>query len=155
VVTVTGTTGEAGYGGWAAGPVFVKVMTEALRRTGVPRDVPQEIEELEAKEKPAAKDKNLQADDLSLAELSTPLTPDEMREASGGDAAAAEADQSADPSPPKVPDFVGKTVKDVMMAAAANNIDVEMLGDGLARSQNPAAGSVLIPGEHVRVRFAR
>jgi cell division protein FtsI (penicillin-binding protein 3) len=155
VVTISGTTGLAGYGGSAAGPVFVKVMTEALRRTGVPRDVPQEIEELEAKEKSVTKDKNNQADDLSLAELSTPLTPDEMREARGGDAAAAEADLSADPSAPRVPDFVGKTVKDVMVAAAANNLDVEMLGDGLARSQNPAAGSVMIPGEHIRVRFAR
>jgi cell division protein FtsI (penicillin-binding protein 3) len=155
VVTISGTTGLAGYGGSAAGPVFVKVMTEALRRTGVPRDVPQEIEELAAKEKSTAKDKSNQADDLALAELSTPLTPEEMQEARGGDAAAAEADQSADPSAPRVPDFVGKTVKDVMFEAAAENLDLDMLGDGLARSQSPAAGSVLIPGEHIRVRFAR
>jgi hypothetical protein len=30
-----------------------------------------------------------------------------------------------------------------------------MLGDGLAREQNPAAGAALNPGEHIRVRFAR
>ena len=155
VVTVTGTTGEAGYGGWAAGPVFVKVMNEALRRMGVPRDVPEEVEELEAKERNASKDKKKQADDVSLAELSTPLTADEMKAASGAPETEDPADESADPSAPRVPDFVGKTVKDVMVAAAENNIDVEMLGDGLARSQNPAAGSVLIPGEHIRVRFAR
>jgi cell division protein FtsI (penicillin-binding protein 3) len=156
VVTITGTTGEAGYGGTAAGPVFVKVMTEALRRMGVPRDVPLEIEELEAKQRLAEKNKNKQADDVSLAELSTPLTEDEMKAASGGtEAVASDMDESADPTAPKAPDFVGKTVKDVMMQAAADGVDVDMLGDGVARSQNPRAGSVLIPGEHIRVRFAR
>jgi cell division protein FtsI (penicillin-binding protein 3) len=154
VVTVTGTTGEAGYGGWAAGPVFVKVMDEALRRMNVPRDVPEEIEELEAKQRDATKDKRKRADDVSLAELSTPLTADEMKAASG-DSQPEDAEESADPVAPRVPDFVGKTVKDVMVEAAGNNLQVEMLGDGLARSQNPAAGSVLIPGEHIRVRFAR
>lgn len=154
-VTITGTTGLAGYGGSAAGPVFVKVMTEAFRRMGVPRDVPLEVEEMEAKERLAEKNKNKQADDVSLAELSTPLTEDEMKAASGGPDAASDTDESADPSAPKAPDFTGKTVKDVMMEAAAEGIQVDMLGDGVARSQNPQAGSVLIPGEHIRVRFAR
>jgi hypothetical protein len=55
----------------------------------------------------------------------------------------------------KVPDFVGKTVKDVMQEAAAGGIQVDMLGDGLARTQEPTAGALLLPGEHIRVRFAR
>ena len=156
VVTVTGTTGEAGYGGWAAGPVFVRVMDEALRRMNVPRDVPQEIEEIEAKARSAEKDKKKEVDDVSLAELSTPLSADEMKEASGaGEGEDVSAEESADPSAPRVPDFAGKTVKDVMMEAAANNFQVEMQGDGIARSQDPAAGSLLIPGERIRVRFAR
>jgi cell division protein FtsI (penicillin-binding protein 3) len=156
VVTITGTTGEAGYGGWAAGPVFVKVMTEALRRAGVPRDVPQEIEELEAKQREPAKGKRKQADDVSLAELSTPLSEEEMKAATGiTDTAESDTDENVDPSAPKVPDFVGKTIKDVMVEAAADGIEVDMAGDGVARSQNPQPGSVLIPGEHIRVRFAR
>jgi len=159
VVTVAATTGEAGYGGWAAGPVFVNVMNEALRRMGVPRDVPEEIEELEAKERSTEKDRKKQADDVSLAYLSTPLTAEEMQAASGeglDDASGNEgADTQLDANGPKAPDFTGKTVKDVMTEAAASNLDVEMLGDGLARSQNPPAGSVLSPGERIRVRFAR
>lgn len=156
LVTIEGTTGLAGYGGTAAGPVFVKVMTEALRRMNIPRDVPQEIEELEAKEKSPAKDKSAQTDDDSLASLSTPLTKDEMEAASGSsNAAATDTDESADPTAPKVPDFVGKTIRDVMMEAAAQDIQVDMLGDGVARSQNPRPGAMLIPGEHIRVRFAR
>jgi hypothetical protein len=129
-------------------------MDEALRRTGVPRDVPEEIEELEAKQGEATKDKKKEADDVSLAELSTPLTPDEMKAATGEADETSDA-ESADPSAPRVPDFVGKTVKDVMVEAAANNLELQMLGDGVARSQDPAAGTVLIPGEHIRVRFAR
>ncbi|MBV9759699.1 MAG: transpeptidase family protein [Acidobacteriaceae bacterium] len=158
VVTVTGTTGQAGYGGWAAGPVFVKVMNEALRRRGVPRDVPEEIEELEAKQRSTEKDRK-EADDVSLAELSTPLTVDEMKAASGEgqeDAGGNESgDANLDANAPKAPDFTGKTVKEVMTAAAASNLDVEMMGEGLARSQSPAAGSALIPGERIRVRFSR
>jgi cell division protein FtsI (penicillin-binding protein 3) len=149
VVTVTGTTGEAGYGGWAAGPVFVKVMSEALRRMCVPRDVPEEVEELIAKEKDAA-EKTRRGGEVDVAELSTPLTDDEMKAATGEIEA-----ESGDPGAPKVPDFKGKAVKDVMMEAAAQGIEVDMAGDGIAREQNPAAGTVLVPGEHIRVRFAR
>ena len=56
---------------------------------------------------------------------------------------------------PKVPSFIGETVKNVMQEATENGIDVDMLGEGLAREQNPAPGAVLNPGEHIRVRFAR
>ncbi len=42
-----------------------------------------------------------------------------------------------------------------MQEAAAGGLDVEMLGDGLARAQLPTAGTPLIPGEHIRVKFSR
>jgi hypothetical protein len=42
-----------------------------------------------------------------------------------------------------------------MQQATENGIDVDMFGEGLARDQNPAPGAALIPGEHIRVRFAR
>ncbi|MGA8028146.1 MAG: penicillin-binding protein, partial [Bryobacteraceae bacterium] len=144
VVTITGTTGEAGYGSWAAGPVFVKTMSEALRRMSVPRDVPEEIEEVANQEK-IAKGSDQKADDLPLAELSTPFTEDELKDALG----------EADPDAPKVPDFVGKTVHDVVAEAAEAGLHVDLLGDGVGREQNPAAGAVLVPGERIRVRFAR
>jgi cell division protein FtsI (penicillin-binding protein 3) len=157
VVTVTGTTGEAGYGGWAAGPVFVKVMSEALRRLCVPRDVPEEIDELAAKEALAAEKARHNNGEVDVAELSTPLSEDEMSAATGAIEGAESPEEavSADPNAPRVPDFAGKTIKDVMAEAAAKGIDIEMSGDGIAREQDPAAGSELIAGEHIRVRFAR
>ena len=142
VVTVSGTTGEAGFGGAAAGPVFQTLMETALRRFSIPRDVPEEIEELAAKEKKPSKDKDkvIDTDDVSIAELNPP-TEEEMKQAQGDE--------------PKAPDFVGKTVKDVMQEATLAGIDVDLLGDGLARAQNPAPGSPIAAGEHIRVRFTR
>jgi cell division protein FtsI (penicillin-binding protein 3) len=144
VVTITGTTGEAGYGGSAAGPVFVRTMSTALARMGIQRDVPEEIEELIASEKSVKK--GADADDVAIAELSNPPTEEEMKQAS--------ADSEAD-GLPRVPNFVGKTMQDVMEEAAENALELEITGDGVARAQSPAAGSMLTAGEHIRVRFSR
>ncbi len=152
VVSIAGTTGEAGFGASAAGPVFQTVMATALRRMGIPPDAPEEIEQLAEKDKSA---NEKETDDVSLAELN-PLTPEEMKEAAGDDGTDdAAASDDADPNAPKAPNFVGKTVKDVMQEAASDGIDVDMFGDGLARVQNPRAGAVITPGEHIQVRFAR
>jgi membrane peptidoglycan carboxypeptidase len=149
VVTVSGTSGEAGYGGTAAGPVFVKLMSAALNRKGVVRDMPEEVEELIARQgvktKTVAQDEEQDSD--TVAELTTPFTSEEMN----ADDVVAVTDGSA----PKAPNFVGKTVRDVIQEATATGIEVDMLGDGLARAQNPVAGTLLTPGEHIRVRFAR
>ena len=148
IATVSGTTGEAGFGSHAAGPAFQTVAEAALRLRGVPRDVPEEVEALEekelaAKEKLKGKQKIAEPQETDpVADLSTPLTDEEVAE-------------SVDPNAPKTPDFTGKTVRTVMEEAAADGVDVDMLGNGLAKAQYPVPGSPLPPGEHVRVRFAR
>ena len=149
VVTVSGTTGQAGYGGSAAGPVFVKLMSAALNRMGVVRDVPEEVEELIARKGVANKIEAAEEeqDSDTVAEFTTPFSAEEMN----GDDVVAVTDGSA----PKAPNFVGKTVRDVIEEATATGIEIDLLGDGLARAQNPAAGTLLTPGEHIRVRFAR
>jgi hypothetical protein len=43
----------------------------------------------------------------------------------------------------------------VIAEAAAEGIEIDMLGEGLAKAQMPQPGASLIPGERVRVRFAR
>jgi cell division protein FtsI (penicillin-binding protein 3) len=157
VVTVSGTTGQAGFGGAASGPVFVKVMQTALQRLAVVRDAPEEIDELIAKEN--AKNKSaepvLEQDDVSLADNDNQLTAEEIKEALGPDAGLSGATADADPDAPKVPNFVGKTVQDVMQEAAADGLEVVMLGSGLARTQTPSPGASLMPGERIRVRFTR
>lgn len=162
IVTISGTTGVAGFGGAAAGPVFESAIETALRHESIPRDVPEEIEEMQQKAiiAAAAKSKKSSADkavEMDTAELATPFTDEELRAAEGeeanteGNVVVAEVESSA----PKVPNFVGKTVRDVAQEAAATGLDVDLYGEGLARAQNPAAGALLHPGAHVAVRFAR
>jgi len=155
VVTIAGTTGLAGYGGQAAGPVFEKVMSNAVQRLGIVRDQPQDIDELLAKEKDASakakeKDKPKDTDEVALAELNPPTVEEMQQAATGGD-----SEFVVDSNAPKVPNFVGKTMKDVMQEATASGIEVDFFGDGMARAQSPLAGTVLTPGEHIAVRFAR
>lgn len=159
VVTVNGTTGQAGFGGAAAGPVFEKVMETALERLGVKRDVPEDIEALIEKEREQEaknnKDKPAEEDDVELAEADGPLTQEEMKDARGPEDSFSGAAVDSDPDAPKVPNFVGKTVKDVMTEAAADGLEVDMFGSGLARAQTPEPGAALLPGERIRVRFKR
>jgi membrane peptidoglycan carboxypeptidase len=163
VVTVSGTTGIAGFGAYAAGPAFQSVAETALRLRAVPRDVPEEVEEIEQKEQDAkvkllAKEKRKPADDDDpVADLATPPSVEEMRDASGDttDTVPSDPPATADLGGPKVPDFVGKTVRDVVQQAAESGLEIETRGDGLARAQLPLAGTPLIPGEHIRVKFSR
>ncbi len=155
VVTVTGTTGVAGWGATAAGPAFQSVMAAALRLMGIQRDVPEEMEAQELiAEKEKGKSKEKEIDDLPLAELSNPPTEEDLKEAMGNSESDAGVSQAAS-SGLTVPSFIGETVKNVIQEAAENGIEVDMFGEGLAREQNPVAGAVLNPGEHIRVRFAQ
>lgn len=154
VVTVSGTSGAAGFGGSAAGPAFVRLMQASMNRLGIVRDMPEEIDELMAKKasklpKPEAVAEETDAD--TVAELTVPFSAEEMKNGIDQDEVVAVTDGTA----PKAPNFVGKTVRDVMQEATSSGIEVDMLGDGLARAQNPPPGTLLNPGEHIRVRFAR
>ena len=56
---------------------------------------------------------------------------------------------------PKVPDFQGKTMRAVVEEASEKGLAVQLNGSGIARMQQPPPGSVLRPGERIRVQFAR
>jgi cell division protein FtsI (penicillin-binding protein 3) len=85
----------------------------------------------------------------------------------GGSTASRNSDASVDSSldrrpffsaaehGPKVPDFRGMTLRSVLEESAAAGMPVEVLGEGLARNQDPQPGSVLPRGTRVRVLFTR
>ena len=54
-----------------------------------------------------------------------------------------------------VPDFRGKSMRDVVADAAADGIDVMVQGSGVARAQVPLPGSPLRQGERIRIVFTR
>jgi membrane peptidoglycan carboxypeptidase len=153
VVTVSPASGEAA---WVAAPAFRTVMEEALRLKGVPRDIPAELEAANKTDQKLKDAKPESETDSSIAELGDPPTLEDERAALGEDSntdavLVAENDVSA----PKTPDFIGKTVKDVVEEAAEQGIHIEAKGEGLARVQRPAPGEQLRPGEAVRVLFKR
>ncbi len=140
IVTVSGTSGAAGYGGSAAGPAFVRLMQSAMNRLGIVRDVPEDIDELMAKKAKTTQAKakpDEEADADMVADLTTPFSAEEMKD---GGRCKTMVLAVTDGTAPKAPNFVGKTVRDVMQEATATGIEVDMLGDGLARAQNPPAG---------------
>lgn len=185
LVTVHDTSGENGQGADAAAPVFQKIMTEALRMLDVPKDIPEEFyaDKKPAKVKPGEFEGDLAIADLGgpsimdddptirqlLADQMKPeKDPDEIPPAKPGTAMkAASAPPSvaaAVPAPtlkpavaqgPMVPDFRGKSMRDVVEESAASGIDVTIEGSGVARAQVPLPGSPLRRGEQIRIVFTR
>jgi cell division protein FtsI (penicillin-binding protein 3) len=165
VVTINGTTGLAGYGGPVSAPVFREVAAAALRIKDVPKDLPGML----------PPDGGDQADenDVAIADLGSSNPPPLVQ---AGDAVAADdrpvasardaldqrtffAGGAGDPNRfgpgGLVPNFRGKSVRDVIQESAALGIPIEFTGSGIARAQMPEPGAVLPMGRAVRVDFGR
>jgi cell division protein FtsI (penicillin-binding protein 3) len=54
-----------------------------------------------------------------------------------------------------VPSFVGKPLRTAVEAAQDTGLELDIVGDGIARDQQPPPGSHVAPGAHVIVRFER
>lgn len=54
-----------------------------------------------------------------------------------------------------VPSFIGKSVRSAIELSEASGLDLEVVGDGLGRSQSPAAGTHVASGGKVTVTFGR
>ncbi len=183
IVTINGTTGNSGMGASAAGPVWVKIMNEALRLYNVPKDLPdlpspntaplKPDEHLEVAEIEGDRGTNILEDDPSaMPQLSDiPMEQGAALVPASTVAGAAQiptvtvASSSVAPVPlpapvptytgPTVPDFRGKPMRAVVREAYAKGISIRPEGSGLARAQAPPAGAPLPVGATIRVVFAR
>jgi cell division protein FtsI (penicillin-binding protein 3) len=54
-----------------------------------------------------------------------------------------------------VPSFVGKSVRAAVQVASGSGLDLDVVGSGVAREQEPVAGSHVAAGSRIVVRFAR
>jgi cell division protein FtsI (penicillin-binding protein 3) len=153
VVTANGATGRDGFGAEVSAPVFKTVAEAALRYLDIPRDLPDSSPNPDTSK---ADDNDLAA----IADLGSeppPLDSSDESPDNGTDS----GDQRvlfAGPASnvlvgPKVPNFVGLTMRGAVQEAAADGIPVEFLGHGIARAQAPLAGGMLPAGEKVRVEF--
>jgi cell division protein FtsI (penicillin-binding protein 3) len=144
-VTLNGTpTGDRGFGGVVAAPVFRTVATEALRLMDVPRD---------PAEAAPAHDRGEPVPDLAVAGLGEPPEQDDV-ELKPAIMLGPEPPAHLAYNGPKVPDFHGKTKRAVLEESFALGVRVEVAGVGIARSQDPPAGVALRRGERVKVLFA-
>ena len=55
----------------------------------------------------------------------------------------------------EVPSFIGKTVRGAVEAAQDAGLELEAVGSGVARQQNPPPGTHVATGAHVMVQFGR
>lgn len=157
VVTLNGTEGNSGMGGSAAGPVFKLIAEEAMRLMDVPKDIPEDALAVKKPLKPelvmedasiaGLSERSIMEDDPSLKEL---LAAQEAEPVVADDGIPSVA-----PKGPRVPDFRGKSVRNVVEMASAEGIAVTIQGSGVARAQLPAAGRPMHRGERIRVVFAR
>jgi cell division protein FtsI (penicillin-binding protein 3) len=185
LVTVHNTSGENGQGADAAAPVFTAIMTEALRMLDVPRDIPeQEIAVKPGKKEKIYDDvsiadlggasimeedpsvRQLLAEQMQILPAAVANTADMSPAPSLALTlpgrtpvmAPAPVPSSAPPVPqlgPLVPDFRGKSMRDVMEAASEHGIDVTVEGSGVARAQMPLPGTPLHQGDRIRIVFTR
>src|SRR5579863_3290194 len=165
VVTISGTEGNAGFGGPTAGPAFREITAAALRMLDVPKDLPEML--------PSPDTDPVDENDLAIAGLGSSIPPPlvQAEDAVAADdrpAASAESasdqrtflpgvknDPARDLAGPRVPNFRGKTLRDVVEESSALGIPVEFKGGGIAQTQVPEAGAVLPLGQSVRVQFGR
>ena len=165
VVTVNGTEGESGYGGPTSGPAFRAVAAAALRMMDVPKDLPEAV--------PSQGVDQADQNDVSIADLGSSIPPPLVQ---AGDAVAADdrpvasansapdqrtflakgvTEPSHDLAGPRVPNFQGKMMRDVIEQSAALGMPVEFTGSGIARGQFPEPGAILPLGQSIRVQFGR
>jgi cell division protein FtsI (penicillin-binding protein 3) len=165
VVTVNGTQGLAGYGGPTSAPAFREVAAAALRMMDVPKDLPETLPAKDAEEA----DEN----DVAIAGLGSSVPPPlvQAEDALSADdrpapaanstldqrtfLAAGKTDTGRDLAGPRVPNFQGKSLRDVIQESAALGLPLEFAGAGIARMQFPEPGKILPMGQSIRVQFGR
>jgi cell division protein FtsI (penicillin-binding protein 3) len=149
-------------GGEVAAPVFKRVAEQVLPYLDVPRDVP-----LGAKMVQAAYKRVQQSNDAASLEDLTPMdfseqpdeSPAESNEDSTKDAkrklqdtteVTAAVDEGGDIA---LPDFAGKTMRQVTEMCLRLGLDPVLVGSSLATEQTPAAGAKVKRGAKVTVQF--
>jgi cell division protein FtsI/penicillin-binding protein 2 len=143
-------------GGQVAAPVFKRIAEQVLPYLDVPRDVP-----LSPKLIQAAYQRNEMEEESSLSDF-TPVDfsaqPEQAPPAESGEKKAESAqppvtvalDEGGDIV---VPDFRGKTMRDVTEICLPLGLEPVLVGSGLAVDAAPASGSRVRRGAKITVRF--
>ncbi len=152
----------AGYphdGATVSAPVFKSIAEQVLPYLDVPRDVPLSPRLLQTAYKPGRETEDASLDDLTPVDFSA--QPEATEEV-----AKPTESKVAEPKPPEVtlavdeggdiavPDFAGKTMRDITEACLRLGLDPVLVGSGIASEQTPEAGAKVRRGTKVTVQFA-
>ena len=146
-------------GGEVAAPVFKRIAEEVLTYLDVPRDVPLNPKLIQADYTKQASEDRSRLDDLSSVDFSA--QPD--AESTASQATKGREQEKTQQQPltlavdqggeVEVPDFSGRTMRDVADISLKLGLDPVLVGSNLAVDQSPAAGAKVMRGAKITVRF--
>jgi cell division protein FtsI (penicillin-binding protein 3) len=145
-------------GGMVAAPVFKRIAEQVLPYLDVPRDVPVSPQLTQASYKKRDISDSAALEDFTPADFSG--LPDQPPSESP---ASNPKERKSDPPPVtvavdeggdiEVPDFTGKTMREVTETCIHLGLDPVLVGSSLATNQTPAAGAKVRRGAKVTVQF--
>ena len=141
-----------------AAPVFKRIAEQVLPYLDVPRDVPVGPRLVQAAYK------NRDVSDSSVLEDFTPTDFSEQPDQPPAKSAATNPREGNSPAPPvtvavdeggdiQVPDFSGKTMREVTEMCLKLGLEPLLVGSSLATNQAPAAGVKVRRGAKITVQF--
>jgi PASTA domain len=143
-------------GGPTAAPIFKRVAEQVLPYLDVPRDVPVTAKLVQASYKQEISEvPDTSLDDFNPVDLNT--TPPNVQNL--------QSTAKTEPKPPSVtvaldeggdiavPDFRGKTVREVTETCLRLGLNPVLIGSSLAQDQSPTAGAKVRHGAKITVRF--
>jgi cell division protein FtsI (penicillin-binding protein 3) len=131
----------AHHGGDVAAPVFKRVAEQVLRYMSVPPDVPLYAPQYKVQQqKRPQPEKPLRLRDTRVKLLPAALTTADLGPAQIGDVA--------------IPDFQGKSLRQVTEECLKAGLRLQSVGSGAAVEQMPPAGANVRAGARVQVRFS-
>jgi cell division protein FtsI (penicillin-binding protein 3) len=143
-------------GGQVAAPVFKRIAEQVLPYLDVPRDVPLSPKLIQASYKRFEAEEGATLEDLTPVDFAGLPDQPPSQEKNGRDAAPAQPsvtvalDEGGDIA---VPDFRGKTMRDVTEMCLRLGLEPVLVGSGLAVEESPADGAKVRRGAKITVRF--
>ena len=156
-------------GGQVCAPVFQRVMQQALEYLNVshdidvkaPRSLATTLKDSDLDE--SSPDRLAAGPEMAVADMpgekpAAAAPPAQMSSAALTQAsltpASATVVMDVESGGLVVPSLIGKSVRAAVEVAQETGFEIDVIGEGIAREQTPAAGAHIAPGGRVAVRFA-
>jgi cell division protein FtsI (penicillin-binding protein 3) len=130
------------HGGLVSAPIFKRVAEQVLRYLAVPPDVPMYAPQYKVKQEPERPVKPPVIETPSPKYVVADFRP------------SAAGDDSSELGDLRVPDFEGKSLRQVTEESLKAGLRLQSIGSGAAVAQMPPAGASVRAGARVQVRFS-